>query len=353
MNRKIWVNFLALIIILVQLVPKFDAENVDQQVQNSEHVTARLTTGEIRGRVSYLAGKHKPAHVFQGIPFAEPPVGNLRWRQLVPKKPWDGILNATRYSPACPSNTTETTSPEKNISEDCIYANVFAGPDCQATPCPVLFYIHGGAFRYSSAIRLNESQIVQKYASDSVIFVNAAYRLGVFGFLDLDDENVTKRNLGLYDILFALHWVKREFPAAFGADPNRITIIGNSAGGTAVIHLCSSPLVSSNDFHQAVIMSGQFNYPSSSPNLRPSLAIAKFFNCSSALNRNKSEVLTCLQNVPTMDLLQYQRQIESELSDDGHTKLIFKGPSKDGLLLQGDNAIEQLEHWKKFSRGPC
>ena len=65
MNRKIWVNFLALIIILVQLVPKFDAENVDQQVQNSEHVTARLTTGEIRGRVSYLAGKHKPAHVFQ------------------------------------------------------------------------------------------------------------------------------------------------------------------------------------------------------------------------------------------------------------------------------------------------
>lgn len=57
-------------------------------------------------------------------------------------------------------------------------------------------------------------------------------------------------------------------------------------------------------------------------------------------------MLTCLQNVPTMDLLQYQRQIESELSDDGHTKLIFKGPSKDGLLLQGDNAIEQLEHWK-------
>ena len=117
MNRKIYVNFLALIIILVQLVPKFDAENVDQQVQNSEHVTARLTTGEIRGRVSYLAGKHKPVHVFQvgflkfysicfiiyffvlfqGIPFAEPPVGNLRWRQLVPKKPWDGILNATRF----------------------------------------------------------------------------------------------------------------------------------------------------------------------------------------------------------------------------------------------------------------
>lgn len=57
-------------------------------------------------------------------------------------------------------------------------------------------------------------------------------------------------------------------------------------------------------------------------------------------------MLTCLQNVPTMDLLQYQRQIESELSNDGYTKLIFKGPSKDGLLLQGDNAIEQLEHWK-------
>ena len=107
-----------------------------------------------------------------------------------------------------------------------------------------------------------------------LLISNLIPRLGVFGFLDLDDENVTKRNLGLYgmschslllnkshyfsnfsDILFALHWVKREFPAAFGADPNRITIIGNSAGGTAVIHLCSSPLVSSNDFHQAVIMS--------------------------------------------------------------------------------------------------
>jgi len=149
-------------------------------------VDVELSGGVIRGRVSYEGGR--PAHVFKNVPMAEPPVGNRRFAKLEEKRPWRPLIwNSTEYSPACPSNTTDTTSPQDNISEDCIYMNVFADASCRrrASGCPILFYIHGGGFTFDSAVMFNETQLVQKYASDGVVFMIPAYRLGVLGFLDL------------------------------------------------------------------------------------------------------------------------------------------------------------------------
>ncbi|KAI6205784.1 hypothetical protein M3Y94_00831800 [Aphelenchoides besseyi] len=213
-----------------------------------------LNTGIIEGR-TVSVWPHE-VDVYKGIPFAEKPVGNRRFQLPEPKRPWHGILNTTEYSRPCISNTTQTTSPQSNVSEDCLYLNVFADARCQSRLCPILFYIHGGDFYYDSAVMFNDTEIINKYASDEIIFVIPAYRMGIFGFLDLGKElDSTAYNIGFYDILLALRWVQQE-GLNFGGDVNRITIVGNSGGAMAVQYLLVSPAVESGAFQQAVMLSG-------------------------------------------------------------------------------------------------
>lgn len=157
-----------------------------------------------------------------------------------------------------------------------------------------------------------------------------------------------------------MRWTKRELPKAVGGDPNRITIMGNSAGANAVILLCTSPLVYQQDFHQAFISSkisyadlgirtvwnlcikfigGMTYLASHGLNLSPSFAIVKHFNC--GFFRNSIKVLECLRKIPAMELLREQQKLEI-------SNQTFQGPSGDGLLLSGRDSIEQLKHWKVF-----
>ncbi|KAI6173894.1 Carboxylic ester hydrolase [Aphelenchoides besseyi] len=216
-----------------KLLKFFAFISLNFHLANARHLW--LNSGIIEGR-TVSVWPHE-VDVYKGIPFSEKPVGNRRFQLPEPKRPWHGILNTTEYSRPCISNTTQTTSPQSNVSEDCLYLNVFADARCQSRLCPILFYIHGGDFYYDSAVMFNDTEIINKYASDEIVFVIPAYRMGIFGFLDLGKElDDTVYNIGFHDIILALRWVQKEC-LNFGGDVNRITIVGNSGGAMAVQYL--------------------------------------------------------------------------------------------------------------------
>jgi para-nitrobenzyl esterase len=196
---------------------------------------------------------------WKGIPFAQPPVGDLRWRAPQPVMPWQGVRNATEYSHDCmqipfPSDAAPLgTEP----AEDCLYANVWRPADAQKK-LPVLVWIYGGGFVNGGASPPTYSGA--NLAKKGVIFVSFNYRLGRFGtfaFPQLTAADPDKGLLGNYfmlDQVAALKWVRRNI-AAFGGDPANVTIVGESAGGMSVHDLVTSPL-SQGLFQRAVVMSG-------------------------------------------------------------------------------------------------
>lgn len=188
--------------------------------------------------------------VFRGIPYAEPPVDELRWRAPKPKEKWDGVLDATDYGPNCPQPRRGRT-PE---DEDCLTLNVWA-PKETPESLPVMFWIHGGAHTLGSG-RIDGSA----FPRSGIVLVSINYRLGrlgVFAHPDLTEsleENEPTGNFHLLDQIAALRWVQEEIEH-FGGDPNKVTIFGVSAGGSNVNLLMASPL-SQGLFHGAISQSG-------------------------------------------------------------------------------------------------
>ncbi|RFU27213.1 hypothetical protein B7463_g9126, partial [Scytalidium lignicola] len=193
---------------------------------------------------------------FKGIPFAEPPVGNLRWRPPYPAPPWKGIRNGTEFGSTCVSalEGAPVTSPQ---NEDCLTVNVWTGASQQDEKLPVMVWIYGGGFQYgSSADPMYSGEIL---AQENVIVVSFNYRLGVLGFLalaELDLEGPPSGNFGLQDQVAALKWVQDNI-SAFGGDPNNVTVFGESAGSHAIGILMTSPLAQGL-FHKAILQSGAF-----------------------------------------------------------------------------------------------
>ncbi len=189
--------------------------------------------------------------VFKGIPYATPPVGDLRWRPPQPPHSWDGTLKAEKFGPECMQAPNAMGGPFRDtrvkrepISEDCLYLNVWTPAKSSAEPLPVMVWIYGGGFKggASSLAYYNGEAIAKK----GVVFVSFNYRLGVFGFLahpDLVAESPhhAAGDYGLLDMVAALEWV-RDNVAAFGGDPQRVSIFGESAGSLAVSYLMASPL---------------------------------------------------------------------------------------------------------------
>ncbi len=207
----------------------------------------QLKDGAVRGTV------RSGVCAFLGIPYAAPPFGANRMRPPQPAAPWDGERDATSYGPTAPKGSYPPQYvplfPEVVIpGEDCLNLNVWT-PDPGATGLPVLVWIHGGSF-------MNGSGSVGEYegsafARDGVVCVTINYRLAAEGFLFLDDGIA---NLGLLDQLAALRWVQANI-AAFGGDPARVTVAGESAGAMSVTTLLSMPLARGL-FRQAIAQSG-------------------------------------------------------------------------------------------------
>jgi para-nitrobenzyl esterase len=195
---------------------------------------------------------------YRGVPFAAPPVGALRWRAPQSPERWQGVRNADTFSPACLQNGTYPgDAPVEASSEDCLYLNVWIPARPKSRKLAVMVWIHGGGLQ-------NGSASIPLYAGDqlaqrNVIVVTTNYRLGVFGFLahpDLTREsaNASSGNYGLLDQLAALRWVKRNI-GAFGGDPDRITVFGQSSGAISISALITSPL-SAGLFQRVIAQSG-------------------------------------------------------------------------------------------------
>ncbi|MCX7283329.1 MAG: carboxylesterase family protein [Novosphingobium sp.] len=196
---------------------------------------------------------------FLGIPYARPPVRDLRWKAPAPTEPWRGVLHADRFAPEC---TQPMRGPETNqysgadiVSEDCLYLNVWAQAGLRKAP--VIVYIHGGAFYAGSgSVGIYDGEAL---ASEGAVFVNLNYRVGPLGFLALPELRreapyAASGNYGLLDQIAALQWVQRNI-ARFGGDPSNVTLVGQSAGSMSVLALQASPLARGL-FHKAVGMSG-------------------------------------------------------------------------------------------------
>lgn len=205
----------------------------------NETTEVRTNEGALRGLVD-VTGKR----IFRGIPFALPPIGPRRFRPAERLSPWNGVLNATSYGATCVQPGGEagwaTIQGRNRTSEDCLYVNVVApATRSDATGWPVMVYLHAGEFHYGSAWDLESNY---PYFADDVILVAANSRLGPLGYLASDDlrrlsPTGSTGMLGIQDQRLALRWVKENI-AHFGGDPARITLWGESSGGTSVaMHL--------------------------------------------------------------------------------------------------------------------
>ncbi len=191
--------------------------------------------------------------VYKGIPFAAPPVGDLRWRPPQPPAKWDGVLQATKFAPG----PIQSGNPPSGKSEDCLYLNIWTPAKSAGESIPVLVWIYGGGFGGGATSEPNYSG--ENLAKKGVVLVSIAYRVGLMGFfahpeLSSESQNHVSGNYGLLDMIAGLQWVRKNI-AAFGGDPDKVTIFGESAGGIAVSMLCASPLAKG-VFQGAISQSG-------------------------------------------------------------------------------------------------
>jgi para-nitrobenzyl esterase len=184
--------------------------------------------------------------VYKGIPFAAPPLGGLRWRAPQPHAPWTNVLKADTFAPACmqvPIVMPAFGLDAVTVNEDCLYLNVWTPAKGPTDKLPVMVWIYGGGFTIGGT-SLHQYD-GENLAKKGVILVSIAYRLGQFGFLaspELSKEQGGHSgNYGLLDQIAGLEWVKRNI-SAFGGDPHRVTVFGESAGGISVSMLSASPL---------------------------------------------------------------------------------------------------------------
>jgi len=221
----------------------FSTGSCDEQQPGQVKVDGGLLQGTIESGLT----------VFKGIPFAAPPVGDLRWRPPQPAAEWEGVLNADKFAPG----PIQGGNPPAGKSEDCLYLNVWTPAKSKKDRIPVLVWIYGGGFGAGSTSEPNYSG--EKLAEKGVVLVSIAYRVGQLGFLahpelSKESQHNVSGNYGLLDMIAGLQWVQKNI-AAFGGDPDKVTIFGESAGGIAVSMLCASPLAKGL-FHGAISQSG-------------------------------------------------------------------------------------------------
>lgn len=204
------------------------------------------------GSISGVANASGDVYAFKGIPFAAPPVGNLRWKAPQPVVPWIGVKKCDAFG-ASPTQgvpapfgpwSEEYLIPKSPISEDCLYLNVWTGAKSSKEKRPVLVWIYGGGFASGgTGVPIYDGEATAK---KGIVFVSVNYRVGILGFfahpeLTKESPNHASGNYGILDQIASLQWVKKNI-AAFGGDPDNVTIAGQSAGSMSVNVLVASPL---------------------------------------------------------------------------------------------------------------
>ncbi len=259
-------------------------------------------------------------YAYLGIPYAAPPVGALRWQPPQPHARWSGTLAATAFANHCPQNASPVGF--ASVTEDCLYLNVFVPAWRRpGDKLPVMVWLHGGDFVDGESDDYDPDRLVAR----GVIVVTLNYRLGYLGFLatsGLDEENHTHVNYGLLDQQFALEWARTNI-AAFGGDPARVTVFGQSAGGESVLAQLLAP-GSAHLFSRAIVESGAYNILA-----LPSLSSAELNGNALAGLASCSPVDTvCLRSLPVSQILAVQQLVSASAP-------LIGGPSPavDGALI--------------------
>ncbi len=276
---------------------------------------------------------------YRGIPFAAPPVGDLRWKAPQPVKPWTTAFAADHYASDCMQKPFGGDAAPLGTppAEDCLYLNVWTPATRAAGPLPVMVWIYGGGF-----VNGGSSPSVYDgsgFAKRGVIMVSMNYRIGRFGFfahpaLTAETPNGPIGNYGFLDQLAALQWVKRN-AAAFGGDPSNVTIFGESAGGGSVNALMTSPLAKGL-FHKAIVQSGggRSRGPISMRHIRqpgangtPSAeAIGVAFARKNGVTTDGAEALKALRALPAAAVVNEMNMMASQPDT-------YSGPMIDGVFM--------------------
>ncbi|HXN74368.1 MAG TPA: carboxylesterase family protein [Candidatus Acidoferrales bacterium] len=307
----------------------------DLKAQTHNNPLAFTFDGPVRGTVS-AAGVRE----FLGIPYAAPPVGNLRWRPPVPRAPWFQTLDTTHFANHCP----QPASPFgiESTTEDCLFLNVFTPDSNDFRLRPVMVWIHGGALVTGESNDYDPTVMVQ----DGVIVVTINYRLGALGFLAhpaLASNPTSAGDYGLMDQQLALRWV-RDNIVFFGGDPLNVTIFGESAGGLSVFSQLTSPSAA-NLFQKAIVESGA--YALTTQTLATAEAAGTTFATAAGCS---SQTAACLRALPVSTILAnenpagYTPNIDGEFLPLSLGAALATGQFHHVPVIQGGNHDE----WRLF-----
>ncbi|MFP4641730.1 MAG: carboxylesterase/lipase family protein [Dehalococcoidia bacterium] len=289
----------------------------------------------VNTRAGKVEGYYKEGlYVFKGIPYAAPPVGELRWLPPQPTKPWDGIRSAKQFGPIAPQNEMEggviPEAPPQTQDEDCLFLNIWT-PGLDNAHRPVMVWIHGGAFTIGSSSEpmYKGSRLA---ARGDIVLVTINYRLGLLGFLNL--KEVTKGripatgNEGLLDQLAALNWVKENI-AAFGGDSDNITVFGESAGAMSIGCLMTMPKAKGY-FHKGILESG---VGSTAIPLDEAADTATQFLETTGIKGNDVQAL---RELTVKDLLEVEMKLRTAMAGPGEVaRITVTSPVIDGELIPG------------------
>ncbi|MET9494387.1 carboxylesterase family protein [Streptomyces sp. NPDC006552] len=282
-------------------------------------VTVRTPHGSVRGE------RHATGVSFLGIPYAQPPVGVLRFAAPLPAKPWTDVLDATSYGPTAQRRpfAEVTTIPEPTVpGASTLNLNVFTPDPSPAAGLPVLVWIHGGGFVAGSSA--SPWYHGRSFNRDGVVLVSLGYRLGIEGFLHLPDA---PDNRGVRDWIAALQWV-RDTITCFGGDPAKVTVAGQSAGGGAVQTLLATPAAQSL-FRAAISVSGAVMEPQ---DRGAAEAVSRRFEARTGV----AATAAALQDVPDEELLAHQDALTTPGPDadaDARPRVLTLAPFCDGELI--------------------
>ena len=302
----------------------------------------RLDTGLVSG----VSGSTPEVRVFKGIPFAAPPVGNLRWASPKPAPRWDGVRKADEFGQICmqgqPGGRGGAGAPA-HMSEDCLYLNVWTAAKTAGDKHPVLVWFHPGGFNSGSGSQPGFDG--EALAKKGLVVVTVNYRLGVFGFfahpdLTKESDRHASGNYGLMDQIAALQWVQKNI-AQFGGDPKRVTIDGDSAGAMSVGDLMASPLAKGL-FQRAIAESG--SYIGLSVNPMRKLADAEQAGLKAAESAG-AKSLADLRALPADEILSKVRSAGNVIIDgwflpENPADIFAQGKQNDVPLLVGSNKDE-------------
>ncbi|KAM4772572.1 cholinesterase [Rhinophrynus dorsalis] len=304
--------------------------------------------GKVKGvQISVFSGI---ITAFLGIPYAEPPLGALRFKKPEPHRPWVEVWNASKYGNSCYQIIDQTFpgfpgaemwNPNTELSEDCLYLNIWI-PTPKPKNASVMVWIHGGAFETgTSSLDVYDGKFLTR--TERVIVVSINYRVGALGFLAFPGNTEAPGNAGLFDQRLALQWVNENI-AAFGGNPKSITIFGESAGGASVSYHMLSPK-SHPLFTRAIMQSGTANAPwgvvGQSEARNGALKLANLLSCS---YKNETEIIACLRNKTPQEITEKAFSVQTQKP---FLKLSFP-PAVDGdFIIDIPEMLMQLGQIKK------